>query len=255
MASNRGFWQLVRHDSKLRPNRRRPLPRRWRVAYGVVVAIVVLVVTTYESAHNRVPITALNSAWFITFYFPIVAFGFGAGVTAHEWRQNTVGWWLTLPVSRSWLVGAKVLAAWLKSSRLFLYVYAIGAVLGLYSIFLSTHALSGSAVGPFLLTGLWWNGVLLLVSPATTAFGVLFSTLRYSQLRPALPIVWIVIGGGWWLLSSHLKVAASFVPSITSSPAATPHWPWMFCAVAASWVLALLFTGIASLVLREQVNL
>ncbi len=201
MENQNMFWSLVRHN--LKGNRRnRPWHiKPWRTVYIVFVLLILVVVSTYAGLYLKDPID-LSVVWFFTFGLPFMAFGKATSLIVYEWRNGTVGWWLSLPMSRISLITAKYVAALLRTMQFFILSFFLIAFLGLYTMFLK-GSFSAQASTAFLMTGLKWYGLLICLCPITGAFGVLLGVLRESRIRPALPLIWGAIGTIWWLVSIH----------------------------------------------------
>lgn len=243
---NGSMWALIRHDMKLRAGRRSKLPRAWKMVYLAIALIVVIVVTTHESANSQM---ILNNVWFFTFGFPFMVFGMSSGMAGREWRNGTVEWWLTLPMSRPRLVTAKVIATILRSLIIFATAYIVVSILGIYTQLLHGNGL-GHDVSQFLLAGLKWMGLVAAVTPLAGALGILFAILRHSRARPALPLIWVLYGALWWFgISYGSHWLHRFGPQGTSINHVTPV---LWCAFVASWLVTIVIVRLASYLLDRQ---
>lgn len=195
------FWSLVRQNMR-GGKRSRPWSQKpWRTVYLVTVLLVLVVIATYVGLFVKSPID-LSVAWFFTIGLPFAAFGNAVGQIIHEWKNGTVGWWLSLPFSRTQLVTAKFIAALLRTIRVFVFAFVLICILGWYTMILQgTFSVQTAA---FLLTsGLKWYALLICACPFAGAFGLLFGVLTESRAKPILPLIWMAIGVLWWLVSSH----------------------------------------------------
>lgn len=108
------------------------------------------------------------------------------------------------------------------------------------------------AAASYLLTDLEWNALLVAVCPFVTAFGVLFGVLRESRVKPAIPLMWILFSGLWWLIFAHdgryLHVQTTGTPHLSVSPS-------LFIPIVASWLLAYGLIRLAAYLLDRQMAL
>jgi ABC-2 type transport system permease protein len=245
MATQSTFWALVKHDFKRRKRRNVNIPKGWWLAYAGGAAVVLLALTTYAGLHSHFN---LGPVWFTTFGLPFMSFGMATSLTVTEWKNSTAGWWLTLPFSRLHLVASKFVAALLRSVLIFVLVYCIIALFGVYSMALSGR-FDPQAAASYLLTGLEWTALLVAVCPFATAFGVLFAILSESRAKPAIPLMWILFSGLWWLIFAHdgryLHVQATGTPHLFVSPS-------LCIPIVSSWVLAYGLIRLAAYLLERQ---
>ncbi len=90
-------------------------------------------------------------------------------------------------------------------------IYCLIALLSVYAMLLQ-GTFTWQAAGRFLATGLQWNALLLYACPFVTAFGVLYTVIKDSRMRPVLPLVWMVFVGLWWLIFSRDNRFLQIVP-------------------------------------------
>jgi ABC-2 type transport system permease protein len=201
-AEARGvFWSLVRQNMRGVKRSKPWFQKPWRTVYLVTVLLVFVVVATYVGLFVKSPID-LSVIWFFVIGLPFAAFGNGIGLIVHEWKNGTVGWWLSLPLSRMQLIMAKFVAALLRTILFFSALYIFINFLGWYTLILQgTFSVQAAA---FLLTsGLKWYALLICACPFAAAFGMLIGVLTESRAKPILPLIWIIIGALWWLVTSH----------------------------------------------------
>ncbi|GMA57663.1 hypothetical protein GCM10025858_21660 [Alicyclobacillus sacchari] len=108
MSSETGFALLIARDIRRSMSSGKP-NRHWRLVYAAAAVLALAVVATYESTQHTMVLSSITPVWTISFYIPIISFGFPMALVMNEWRQNTVGWWLTLPLPRFQLAAAKCL--------------------------------------------------------------------------------------------------------------------------------------------------
>ncbi|MDQ0188965.1 hypothetical protein JI721_02210 [Alicyclobacillus cycloheptanicus] len=241
MAGN-AFWTLVKHDLKVRGGRRGRIPGKWRVAYAAAILVVLLALATWKGHLIQMDFT---DVWYFTFGLPFMVFGMSIGRVTSEWKNATVGWWLTIPMSRWRLMLSKCVSSILFAVLIFACVYGAIAILGLYTMYLN-GSFSTPYVRSFLLAGLRWNALLLCACPFIAAFGLLFGVILQSVVRQAMPLIWIAFGGMWWLVSAHL----GFIHIDGSTPPGLVHVSTVrVLSILGSWILACLMVGLASVLL------
>lgn len=142
---------------------------------------------------------------FMTFGFPYITFVIAFGIIIREWKNDTAGWWLTLPYPRRSLILSKYAASictavvmhaifWVITQLFVAYALLIKGKFDFYSLF------------TFMQTSAVWYGVLLMVIPFMTAFGTLTGVISHSRLKPLSPLMWIIYGFSgnsmFWFLKS-----------------------------------------------------
>ncbi|SDW57293.1 hypothetical protein SAMN04489725_10862 [Alicyclobacillus hesperidum] len=255
MSSETGFALLVARDMRRLTNAGKP-GRRWQMGYGVAVVLALIVLATYESTQHTITLSTIGPVWAISYYIPIISFGFAMSLVLNEWRQNTVGWWLTLPLPRIQLALAKCLAAVGKAARVSSWTFVAVTILGFYTSFLSTRSLDWPSALSFLVDGFRWTLFVLCLCPLTSSLGLVFGTIRQSRWRPALPVVWIAWVMGWVVWSSHhphwhmgrlIGLGHGFMT--------TEQMVHLVIDLVASWILAALLTCLAAYFLERQTDL
>jgi len=246
MNSQHTFWALVKHDVKLRKDKNR-ISGPWRIAYAVTGLIVLVALTTLEG--HRVTFD-LSYVWYFTFGLPFMVFGLSISRIVQEWRNATAGWWLSLPMSRLKLVTSKFVASLIHTIKILVRIYCVVAILGLYTMLLNGTLTPHAAIF-YLETGIKWNILLFCVCPFVSAFGMLFGAIKMSVIKQAMPILWIVFGGVWWLVFS--RDGHFLHVSQTNSGALFTMAPSLVYPVLGSWILAYLLVRLAAYVLDRYV--
>ncbi|MCL6593217.1 MAG: ABC transporter permease [Alicyclobacillus sp.] len=240
------FWALVKHDFKRRKRGRLQAYRGWWWVYalGVCAALLVLSSRLGQAALD------LRFAWFAVFGLLFLSFGLGIGWTANEWRNGTVGWWLTLPVSRRRLMASKYVATLLRTLFVYAVVFLLISVFGVYTLAVAGQ-LHLHTLASFFGTGMAAYTLLVACSPLPAAMGVLYGVLMQSRLRPAVPLIWMAFGLLWWLLSirgNHRPAAGSAHAGMLLN--VWSLWSWQqIWAVLAMWLLAYVLVQAAAVVL------
>lgn len=249
MTTQGTFWSLVKHDMKRRKRRNVQYTKGWRLVYMLVIALVILVATTYASMYGRLEFTYI---WFFSFSLPFVSFGLSVSKMVREWKNSTVGWWLALPVSRQRLVASKFIASSIRGILVFLAMFVCVAVLSLYAMILQGTFTSATA-GEFLLGGAEWYGLIVCVCPFVSAFGVFYGALSESRAKPVIPLVALVFGCSWWLVFSRDTV---FFNTNDLGHAGIFTWsPLLWLVIVGSWVLSYVILRISAYLLERQLIL
>jgi len=188
------FWKLVHHEFHWSGNRRkskRKLSGKWWAAYIIFVILLGFFILTMFSGSKGFN---LQNLWFFSLGLPFAIFFIGYGTVKKEWDNETQGWWLSLPYSRSFITGAKLLGSLLQTWLVLVGVYLLAVIYGFYMIAVDSH-LAITDLGAFLLTGFAWIFVLVIFSPLILALGMSLSLVVYTEYRPVTPILWVVYMG------------------------------------------------------------
>ncbi|MDO7906971.1 ABC transporter permease [Paenibacillus sp. JX-17] len=192
---NKGSWRRAGRESQGGTR------MRWGVVYLISVLAVIFVGLTYSASQDQLE---LRDLWKILAGFPFGLFFFAFSSVKREWSNETFGWWLTLPYSRHWLISSKWAARWIQSSIVTVAVLIIGTVYAaVISLFLGGFTLAD--VQDCLVSGIYWTVMIILVSPLILALGILAATIRYTLLRPLLPLLMILSMGGFSLVLSSVS--------------------------------------------------
>lgn len=200
MNASNVFIQLVKQDFKRRGRRNRRISRQWWLIYMAVFLLFALIVATYNALQGNIN---LETIWYFTFFVPFAVFGMTIGVTVHEWKNGTAGWWLSLPYPRIMLVYSKFCAGLIRGIILILVIFLSVALFALYILLLNGHFPMSHYLS-FINSGWQWFAFLVCISPFMASFGLLYSVLRESRAKNIMPIFWFGWGIMWWLISSSL---------------------------------------------------
>jgi len=244
---NNVFAYLFKNDFRM--NTRRMITRGWMWGYFAAIAVVLVVVTAVWGGENR-----FNPRYllYICFGFPFIAFGISFSILKREWSNGTVGWWLTLPYSRSKLLLAKLAAAAAQAFVLFLIYFFGVLLLELFNVLL--HGNAWNEVGEFLTVEGEYLFIVLVISPFMLALGQLAATVARTKLRPLLPLVWIVFafagnGFGWLNVNAGDDGRIESIAVFGESAAA-----WLWLLIPASWLIAsILFAGAVRLTRKHLI--
>lgn len=246
MDTQHVFWQLVKHDLKKRKRRNGRIPRQWWLIYLASIVFIVMVAITYGSLHGNMEITY---TWYFAFGLPFATFGISIGWTVREWKNGTVGWWLSLSFSRRKLVASKFCAGLIRGLLILVIIFVAIALLALYTMLLNTNFIFVHYMD-FLWTGLKWFSLLIAINPFMAALGVLYAVLSESRAKPILPLFWVFWSGIWWLVASTNGETFAM-----SSPEDFPLPLTLIFPIAASWIAVYLMILLAAYLLDRQLTL
>lgn len=258
--SSRTFWALVRHEWKLKGSRRKldrsHGSRDGRAIYLALLVLVAIGVAAYFAIQGQLQLPQL---WGVAIGFPYMLVVMGVMMLKREWENGTFGWWLTLPYSRLSLVGAKFVAAWLRTVAIACGVYVlISLFAGIIALLVEGY--SSADVWLTMVTGLPLLAIVVGFSPFILSLSILLSSTHYTTLRPISPILWIVIIGG---LSTFYNGFTTFFPNyhlgrrLFSDQAGIwfPNPGGVAAGMVISWIAAYLFIRVAAYLLERKLAL
>ncbi|HET7658103.1 MAG TPA: ABC transporter permease [Bacillales bacterium] len=246
MATQSTFILLVKQDLKRRSRGKRRIPRQWWLIYLAVLFLFAVVLATYAGMKGNIDI---HFTWNFMPAMLFAVFGITIGLTIHEWKNGTVGWWLSLPFSRQTLAFSKFCAGLIRGILVILAVFVIIGLFGLY-IMLLKGGFQFSDYFSFLVPGSKWLVFLIGLSPFMASLGLIYSVIKESRIRPILPLFWFCWGITWWLVSSVFSQkfwiieAGSFTLSIHI----------LYCIVF-SWIIAYVLIHLSAYILKRQMAL
>lgn len=242
--TNDTFLFLIRHEMRMEGGRF--LKRQWMWIYAAILLVALFAVFTIWGGRMD---DQINPLIYLSYMFPFAAFIATLRSIKREWRNETVGWWITLPYSRGWLLAAKYIGAILKIILVYVGFSALLLLLSLYSA-----AVHGDGFEPVsvLLSGFGYiYTILLMVTPLMLSLGMLTAAIRRSRLRAFAPIAWIAFG--------TLGNALSWTSSSTTIPAdrfSLGNLPlWMLWATPVAWVLAAVLFRATAAVMKNLLDL
>lgn len=236
------------------------MPQKIWLMYAVLLFIVFLCFTVY--ATNQHWGFQLRNVWYFTLGLPWMLFGYGMGAIKNEWENSTEGWWLTLPYSRNTLIGAKYIAALLKTLYILLVTYALAIVYGvLYGVCISV--LKGGfplhEVIFFIVSGFWWYLLLMGLMPLMVSIGVLVAVIKYTNAKYISPLIYFfmfILGygmyGGLGVMNQKHNLYSIF--SGETSPGSSPFPVVFFYFLIAGWILAYLLTRFSAYLLKNKLD-
>ncbi|RUS47996.1 ABC transporter permease subunit [Cohnella sp. AR92] len=230
------FSFLLRHE--LRLVTRRWTLRSWYWMYLAGLTILALVALTIWGGTDQFKSDYLLFACFaFPFFFCMIAFR----ALKREWSDGTLGWWLTLPYSRSKLLLAKFAASLAQSLAIAVLFFVALAVFEAYDVLL--HGLSIDLLRRFVTQESEYFLLLLISSPFMLALGLMMAAMGKSKLKMLKPLVWIAFG----LLGNLFNWVNGAVGSQTDGSlnlfdGHSAAWVWLSLPVA--WIFAgLIFAG------------
>jgi len=242
------FFFLVKHElaaggGKLRPG-------KWVWIYGGLLLLLAgAAVAIWGNQEDYDPSYFL----FTAYVFPFLIFGLSVETMKREWSEGTAGWWLSLSHSRSWLLGAKAVAAWIRFAGYALVYFAVVLLLGVYSV--AMYGDRVTSLAGLLALEVQLFGILLGISPAMLAIGLLLVAIKRTAMKPLLPLLWLMLGVsgnalGWMTGGGLLTVYGSEerLPVF-----AYPHWVWLW--LLPIWAVAALLFAAAVRVCDKHLQL
>lgn len=194
------FWALVINDLKLK--RRSILHASvWTKFYFSVAIVIGFGGNTWGILRgvNKLDYYLLFAPFLI--YFP---FGYSMSSISYEWQNETIGWWLTLPYSRTFLLSAKWVASFLRFVKTIVLIFAVVIVLELEAILLRPDLYTVQHLFRDLQFDTIGACYIILLSPLAILVGVTIAIVRRSHWKPASPLFWV----GFILLSNVYSVKA-----------------------------------------------
>ncbi len=198
------FFELVKHETKWRSKnyKNNRMKRSVVFAYLAVLLIIGLYFWTKAAIAGNIDPT-LN--WNIFFGVPFTILAISAGAMNREWKNNTVGWWLSLPYSRMTLVLAKFLSNLWRALLIVVAIDILAILAFLYAMIFDPH-LTINSFGKFLLAGANLTIVLVVISPLIVSLGMLTAVLGRTGYRFFVPMVWVIFGVLWsFAISSYFQ--------------------------------------------------
>jgi hypothetical protein len=192
------FWALVKNDTNLVTKFTSKF-RKWFLVYFIGAILIGLIQYTIFLINTKV------FAFQITNIFPVFIIIFiliSGQIISKEKRQDTIGWWLTLPYSRKMLLGTKITASFIRFLKYMAAMLITITVLFLEAYIIRPDLLPGEAILKYLIELIQLLFILLAFSPFAVLFGIIIRLLGLSKWRPAVPLFWISIPAGFTLVMS-----------------------------------------------------
>ena len=251
MSTRRVFWTLVHNDSRLGSTFRLEDNANWKF---FALAALLLGFGVYTSDLFAVRfIFVLNfiatSAGFSILFLFFVPFNLTTEMLPSEWKNGTVGWWLSLPYSRKLLLAAKSMASFSRFIKLLLIFVIPTVFLTILTISLHPDIADIALLHDLPQRILYYSAIAILLSPTFLILGSTLTVLGKSQmsvlpvLLPALTIIGIIF------LNYTMNTALS--PDSFRSAA----WHSLFLIFGFSMGLSALLFFLGAYVLEHKVDL
>jgi ABC-2 type transport system permease protein len=241
------FWPLTRHEIRLKGSWRKhrsQLPLKWWITYLSILVLAVFAAVMFVASRYQID---LGGLWYATIGYPYWVFFIGLSMIKREWENDSFGWWLTLPYSRTKLIGAKWAAAVIRTVFITAVVFAVGTLF--CSLLASLPGYTFADVGKFCTQGIVWCAIIIGFSPFLIAIGLFTASIQRTSWRPFAPIVWILVMGVgsllYWTSQNHEMVMSG---AILLSNA-------LLIQILVSWVLALGFVQLTAWLLDKQLSI
>lgn len=241
MSARPTLRALTQHELTYRhnPSLSHGMARHPRIVF-FVSAVIWVAVVTWQGPHVHF---SMNDGWYATWALPFMALGEASSHTSREQKNGTLGWWLSLPAPRYYLLASKWMASIVVTIRQSSYLGAV-AILGIYTMILN-HTYSLSLMSHFLVTGIIWTLLMCCLLPPFAAVGILLGTLTFSRWTDLKIAVWaLLIAAAGILIHPQLY--------LTVSPAMAVHVKPLFAlAVAVTWLLGALIFQCSTLIMNR----
>lgn len=236
------FLYLVQHEGQ--SSVRKFLKTKWFWIYAGAVLLLAAAALTVWGGAAQFQARYLFSFTFILPYFTaMLAFR----TLLREWKNGTVGWWITLPYPRARLLSAKLVAAFLQALALYAAYFAFITLLILYNA--GIHGLGASSLSDLWVTESIFIVMLLGIAPFMLTLGLLLGAVTQSNWSPATPLLWMVFGLSGNALSWLTGAVFSQQPG-TAAFDAVPRWGYAMLPVY--WAAAALcFLGAVRVLSRH----
>lgn len=242
------FWSLVKHEARWRMGNRNTKTNfhrwNWLIYTSFITLIGILGMTALASTKSIDP----QKMFYFFFAYPFVLFTLAGEQFGHEWKYQTIGWWLTLPYSRVTLMMAKFVAVLWKGFLMLISLLIVTIVLYYYLLIIDAPVkpIEPSA---FLLSGCKWFLVVICSNPFIISMGLLFSVLWYSIYRTKTLIAWGVLCVLYIILSSNnlWEIAGSFL--------SWEYTPILIAITVVSWVISYGLIYWSAYLLERKLNL
>ena len=189
------FWKLVHHElystANRRKNKKLKFSRNWTVGYWIAIVLLFFLIMTIVKLKTDFQ---LVNTWFVTLGLPYMIFFWGFGLVKKEWDNETQGWWLTLPYTRTTLLGAKLVANMLQICLVLLSLFILSLIYSFY-LELIQGAFNGQEMVHFIIIGLNWFILLGLFSPFIMSLGQFLAIANFTAIRVIMPILWFIFMG------------------------------------------------------------
>lgn len=251
---NETFGYLVKHDIyRWRDKKKSSL---WvRFYMGLVLLIILAAVVVLGVLGHFLPLSLL----FVTYGLPYMTFMLAYNGINQEWKNGTVGWWLTLPYSRGKLVSAKFTTAMINSLLIYATTFVVISLLMLLGL-AAGGTLDAGQIGNLLITELLWFGFSCSLIPFMSAFGLMTGTLMVSRLKPVTPLLWVGFGLSgnmltWFTGFFTDKTYFEQMERLGNEGVFFPYPNWIAVALPVSLLISALFVWISGRVVDKHLTL
>ncbi|MGG0811482.1 ABC transporter permease subunit [Paenibacillus alvei] len=244
----RAMFFLAKDELKRRSHKAKSNNNKWALVYWAIGIILLFVFITMNAKHFEP-----NSILIITIGFPYMTFVLGYGLVKREWKNGTIGWWLTLPYSRSTLILSKWFVSSFMSFTFYVMAWLAMQLFVIYAL-LVKGTLSLAMYGVFLEESMIWYGIIMLTIPVMSAFGILTSIVSRSSLKPLTPILWIVYGltGNSIFLLTRLDRAQVSGDNVTFNILSVLSADQIGIIAAVFLIFTILFISAASALMKKE---
>lgn len=187
MSTMHVFWTLVRNDARLGFAIRREDKAIWKI-FSLAALLMGVGIGLYSSDLFAIRFifvlniiaTSPGISILVIFLFP---FNIAQKMLPAEWKNGTVGWWLSLPYSRKFLMAAKSMAGFSRFIKLLLIFVIPAMSLTILTIYLHQDISEIVLLNDLPRRILYYSAIAILLSPTVFILGNTLTVLGKSQMN------------------------------------------------------------------------
>lgn len=210
---------------------------------GIVLLLIAAALTVWGKSAGFRSVYVL----YLAYMLPYLTFVISFRMLLREWKGGTIGWWITLPYSRSRLLFAKFAAACLHTLLVYVLFFAAVTLLVLYGA--AIHGDETGTLREMLAGEAFFSIALVGLAPLMLTLGLLMAAVAHSRWALATPLLWIVFG----LTGNSLTwITGEVLPDQPDAWANAVLPGWLWASIPFAWAAAgLLLLGTIRIVSRH----
>lgn len=249
------FWALVKNDltwgSKFSSKK-----FKWFFIYALaafMIGIVQYTLFLLNRDHNEI------FSFYPSYFFPVYLFVFtltSGKIIGDEKRQDTIGWWLSLPYSRSFLLTTKIVASFFRFLRGLAAICVIFLSLFMEAYVLRPDLLTGVIIKDFFIEYFQMIALLVTFSPIAIVFGLVLRIIFVSKWKMVAPLFWICIPAGFsHIWSIFFNNGHNYEPMRDKVNLVFSNWmPQLFILMILEIILTVIIYFVSLYLLENQVE-
>ncbi|RAL22054.1 hypothetical protein [Thermoflavimicrobium daqui] len=179
------FWSIVKNDFRMVFPKKYIFPLTSMLIGGTIFGVLCSLLNFTQIK----PEIHWVYTW-ILFALP----GFTTGIVMAEEREKTLGWWLSLPYPRHWLIAAKCIAMLLRALQIILILFLFTNFILYLFTWIRPEAYENIAWGELFYYQLMIIGERLIYVPLIITLGLLAGLLTFSSMKLLNIPIWIFFG-------------------------------------------------------------